>query len=105
MPGRFCPAGTGKVTCSSFATFYRYFATKEDKVLSDAYDPMVEQVIARRPNGKPLVATIRAATDVVVGAANPRTQWSTCDRDGVACGLVELSTGSSERLAAPLHPE
>ncbi|MDI5970060.1 TetR family transcriptional regulator [Streptomyces sp. SL13] len=43
------------------STFFRYFPTKEDVVLSDEYDPVMRAAIASRPAGEPLVVSMRAA--------------------------------------------
>jgi AcrR family transcriptional regulator len=45
----------------SHMTFFRYFPTKEDVVMQDDYDPLLESLIAARPAGEPPVARIRAA--------------------------------------------
>ena len=45
----------------SHMTFFRYFPTKEDVVLSDDYDPMLEQLIKARPADEPVVDSIQAA--------------------------------------------
>jgi len=42
------------------ATFYRYFATKEDSVLTDDYDPLFIQLLIDRPADEPLIDSIRA---------------------------------------------
>ncbi len=52
----------------STTTFYRYFPTKEDVVLDDDYDPLIEQIVAERPPDEPLVATVLAVVKAV-GAA------------------------------------
>ena len=53
---------------TSTTTFYRYFPTKEDVVMDDYYDPLIEQTVASRPADEPLIATVRAAAAVVVAA-------------------------------------
>jgi AcrR family transcriptional regulator len=53
---------------SSLATFYRHFPTKEDVVLYDEFDPLIEQTIAGRPADEPVTDTIRAAVVVVAQA-------------------------------------
>ena len=42
-------------------TFFRYFPTKEDVVLSDDYDPMISALIYSRPAEEPAVDSIRQA--------------------------------------------
>jgi AcrR family transcriptional regulator len=54
---------------TSTTTFYRYFATKEDVVLDDDYEPIVEATIAGRPEGEALTDTFRAAAAAVAAAS------------------------------------
>ncbi len=54
---------------TSTTTFYRYFPTKEDVVLDDDYDPIVEATIASRPVGEALADTFRAAAAAVAAAS------------------------------------
>ena len=54
---------------TSTTTFYRYFPTKEDLVLDDDYDPVIEAVAASRPRDESPAATIRAAIAAVVEVA------------------------------------
>ena len=41
-------------------TFFRYFPSKEDVVMWDEYDPLVDDLLASRPADEPLVETLRA---------------------------------------------
>ncbi|MFI8851359.1 TetR family transcriptional regulator [Streptomyces sp. 891-h] len=43
------------------STVFRYFPTKEDIVLTDEYDPLIEQALRERPAGEPPVAALREA--------------------------------------------
>jgi AcrR family transcriptional regulator len=45
----------------SHMTFFRYFPTKEDVVLSDSYDPMLVALIRERPRGEDALTRIHAA--------------------------------------------
>jgi AcrR family transcriptional regulator len=42
------------------ATFYRYYTSKEDSVVTDGYDPSFIQSILERPADEPLVESLRA---------------------------------------------
>jgi AcrR family transcriptional regulator len=68
---------------TSTTTFYRYFPTKEDVVLSDEYDPLFEQIAADRPADEPLPAAVLAASSAAVAAA-------TADPADRAYSLVRL---------------
>lgn len=49
------------------ATLYRYFATKEDIVLQDVYDPLIAGAVRARPaNEAPLTAVRRGVADALV---------------------------------------
>ncbi len=41
------------------STVFRYFPTKEDIVLTDAYDPVLEAVLRGRPAGEPPLESLR----------------------------------------------
>lgn len=43
------------------STFFRYFPTKEDVVLTDEYDPVIMQALRDVPLGTPIVETVRRA--------------------------------------------
>ena len=45
----------------STTTFYRYFPTKEDVVLDDDYDQIVELTIGSRNAAEPIMSSVRAA--------------------------------------------
>lgn len=45
----------------SHMTFFRYFPTKEDVVLSDEYDPLLFGILAARPGGESAIAALRGA--------------------------------------------
>jgi AcrR family transcriptional regulator len=42
------------------ATFYRYFKSKEDAVITDEYDPIVIQSMLDRPADEPMIDSVRA---------------------------------------------
>ncbi|MFD0773327.1 TetR family transcriptional regulator [Streptomonospora algeriensis] len=45
----------------SHTTFFRYFPTKEDVVLADEYDPLIEAALRSRPESEDLVERVRNA--------------------------------------------
>jgi AcrR family transcriptional regulator len=49
-------------------TFFRYFPTKEDVVLSDSYDPLLVAAIQARPRTEDPVTRIRTAVREGLGA-------------------------------------
>ena len=48
------------------STFFRYFPTKEDVVLTDEYDPLMEAALRARPADEPVVGSVREAATVLV---------------------------------------
>lgn len=50
----------------STSTFFRYFAAKEDVVLTDEYGPLMEQALLARPAGEPVARSLRAAAECLV---------------------------------------
>ena len=45
----------------SASTFFRYFPTKEDLVITDDYDPLLEAALRARPSEEPMLESVRAA--------------------------------------------
>jgi AcrR family transcriptional regulator len=43
------------------STFFRYFPTKEDLVITDDYDPVMEAALRARPLGEPVMESVRQA--------------------------------------------
>ncbi len=50
------------------ATFFRYFPTKEDVVLSDDYDPVIGELVRLRPPEEPPLTAIREALGQALSA-------------------------------------
>ncbi|MDF3292112.1 acyl-CoA-like ligand-binding transcription factor [Streptomyces silvisoli] len=44
------------------STFFRYFPTKEDVVLTDEYEPLMEAALLERPADEPVLESLRHAT-------------------------------------------
>jgi AcrR family transcriptional regulator len=80
---------------TSTTTFYRYFPTKEDVVLDDDYDPIIEATIASRPAGEALTDTFRAAA-TAVAAATETDQ----DNNLARLNLIGTSLALDARYAA-----
>lgn len=61
---------------SSLATFYRHFPTKEDVVLYDEFDPLIERSLAERPADEPVLDTIRAVVAALAQAVEADQEQS-----------------------------
>jgi AcrR family transcriptional regulator len=67
--GRFAEQGYEATTVDQIAadadvspsTFFRYFPTKEDLVITDDYDPIMEAALRARPLGEPMLESMRQA--------------------------------------------
>ncbi|GAB3105686.1 TetR family transcriptional regulator [Streptomyces calidiresistens] len=72
----FLAEGYEKVTVARIAagagvshmTFFRHFPTKEDVVLRDEYDPMLEELVRSRPADHPPVERVRHAVTTALPA-------------------------------------
>jgi AcrR family transcriptional regulator len=53
-------------------TFFRYFPSKEDVVIWDEYDPLVDDLLASRPADEPLVETFHAVIRETLGGLHRR---------------------------------
>jgi len=49
------------------STFFNYFPSKEDLVLYDAYDPVIVELLAKRPPGEPISVSMRAVLETMGG--------------------------------------
>lgn len=49
------------------STVFRYFPTKEDIVLTDEYDPLMEQELCERPADEPWMESLRYAVRKAIG--------------------------------------
>lgn len=96
------------------STVFRYFPTKEDIVLTDEYDPVIEEELRARPAGEPWldslrlgmrkaltqmateepeVARLRTKLMVEVPAVRSRTMESMSVTGRLLCGIIGERTG------------
>src|ERR1700722_15100348 len=87
---------------TSPTTFYRYFPTKEDVVLDDDYDAIVEATIASQPAGEALASTFRAAAAAVAAAteADQETTLARLSLIGTSAVLDARHAGEERRSVA-----
>ncbi|MDG9703104.1 TetR/AcrR family transcriptional regulator [Streptomyces sp. DH37] len=62
------------------STVFRYFPTKEDIVLTDEYDPVVQEALRSRPAGEPPVRAVREALCEVLDRTYDADLAETCQR-------------------------
>ncbi|MCK8435401.1 TetR family transcriptional regulator [Streptomyces sp. D2-8] len=63
------------------STVFRYFPTKEDIVLTDEYDPLVEELLRARPRDEPVLESLR---------------WSI--RQGMTMALAETADSEQDEM-------
>jgi AcrR family transcriptional regulator len=61
---------------TSTTTFYRYFPTKEDVVLDDDYDAMIEAFALRRPRDESVAGTFRAVLAEITAVTEADSEWN-----------------------------
>ncbi len=61
-------------------TFFRYFATKEEVVEWDDYDPIIEELLAARPPDEPPLTALRAVLLDLVDQMTPEAERQVLNR-------------------------
>jgi AcrR family transcriptional regulator len=72
------------------ATFYRYFPTKEDVVLTDDYDPLLIARLAGRPAEEGPLAAIRAVIKDTVSAVYAADEGAIRERTKLTLSVPEI---------------
>jgi AcrR family transcriptional regulator len=94
----FAEQGYGNTTVEDIAdaaaisprTFFRYFPTKEDVVLWDEYDPVIEDLVAARPADEPAALTVRAVMVEALGGIYRRDRAELLTRVRLLTTVPEL---------------
>jgi AcrR family transcriptional regulator len=81
----------------SRSTFFRYFPTKEDVVLFDDVDPLMEQAFAEQPAGTPLLTALRQAFATAFARLPPEERELEEVRMGLARTVPEVAAAMRER--------
>ena len=91
------------------ATFFRYFPTKEDVVLSDEYDDLLVELLRSRPPDEPPLVALRRALATALGTFTPDEEDRVRQRVGLAFSvpalrarLYQQQQAQEELLAAEL---
>ncbi|GAB2802457.1 TetR/AcrR family transcriptional regulator [Streptomyces daliensis] len=88
------------------STVFRYFPTKEDIVLTDEYDPLMEQALKDRPADEPPIIALRHAIMEVLEQAYEVEPAETYQRIRLACEVPAIrarmteSAGTTSRFVA-----
>jgi AcrR family transcriptional regulator len=87
----------------SVATFYRYYTSKEDSVVTDEYDPIVVQSIMERPADEPLIDAVRAVMGSVMVKYLARDRDLLVARQALRRSTPELQAAFSEEQERALR--
>jgi AcrR family transcriptional regulator len=83
-------------------TFFRYFATKEDVVLWDEYDPQVGALLAARPDDEPVAESFRAIMSETLGGLLRRDSEQLLTKVRLLSSVPELRARFLEMQASLL---
>lgn len=82
------------------ATLFRYFATKEDVVLQDLYDPMIAQAVLSRPAGEDALTAVRRGLAQAFSAVYDRDLETIRQRTALILSVPALRNRSLEQQAS-----
>jgi AcrR family transcriptional regulator len=83
----------------SRSTFFRYFGTKEDVVLFDDVDPVMERVMHGLPDGTPLLEAVRTVLRESFGSLDDEARALEDVRMGLARSVPQIAAVLRERNA------
>ncbi|WP_234402073.1 TetR/AcrR family transcriptional regulator [Thermobifida halotolerans] len=84
----------------SHMTFFRHFPTKEDVVLQDEYDPMLEELVRAQPADAPPLDRVRAAVRIGFGEVYARDRESLLRRCRLILGVPVLRARIADSMAS-----
>ena len=86
------------------STFYRYFPTKEDVVLYDAFDPILIEALRAQPSELNLIGAVRAAMTSVLGSSSGAMATQMQERSDLMLAVPELRRGMLDAMLASVEP-
>jgi len=86
------------------STFYRYFPTKEDVVLYDAFDPILLEALRAQPSELNLIGAVRAAMTSVLGSSSGAMATQMQERSDLMLAVPELRRGMLDAMLASVEP-
>jgi AcrR family transcriptional regulator len=87
----------------SESTFFRYFPTKEDVVLWDAFDPLILDALRRQPPELAPVAALRAAFREVLAPLPVAERASLRERLAHVLSIPPVHAAGANRFGGPLR--
>lgn len=86
----------------SESTFFRYFPTKADVVLTDDFDPLLIEAFRRQPPGVGAVRALRGAIATVAADLTPDERAEQRERTALVLSVPELRSSMMDQLASAL---
>jgi AcrR family transcriptional regulator len=87
----------------SESTFFRYFPTKEEVVLWDAFDPLILDALRRQPAGLRPVAALRGAFREVLGPLPAAERAALRERLALVLSIPPVRAAGASRFGGPLR--
>lgn len=87
----------------SQSTFFRYFPSKEDLVLTDEYDPLIIEAIRAQPSELGPVQAVRRALSTVFEKLNEEELVDMRDRAELALSVPELRAATLDQFAQTMR--
>jgi AcrR family transcriptional regulator len=87
----------------SESTFFRYFPTKEDVVLWDAFDPLILDALLRQPLGLGPIAALRGAFHEVLDPLPAAARAALRERLALVLSIPPVRAAGANRFGGPLR--
>lgn len=85
------------------STFFRYFPSKEDLVLTDDYDPLIVQAFRSQPKGLGAIAATRASLREVFAGLGDEELADMRERAELALSVPELRAATLDQFAQTIR--
>jgi len=85
------------------STLFRYFASKEDLVLTDDYDPLIIEACRAQPAGLGPVEAVRRGLRAVFEAMDDQDRADMRDRAELALAVPDLRAAMLDQFAQVIH--
>jgi AcrR family transcriptional regulator len=87
----------------SESTFFRYFPTKGDVVLTEDLHPMIVEAFRAQPPGLSVTRALRAAFQAAFAQLSPQEEAEQRDRMALALSVPELRGAMLDRFASAMY--
>lgn len=87
----------------SESTLFRYFPTKQDLVLQDAFDPLIVEAFKAQPPGLSPLQALRAAFDAVLADLSEAERAEMRDRVALSLSVPELRAAMLDQFAGAMR--